>query len=256
MRRENIQPRAKNLHQSRISERSFETKTFGPAGRIGKTPSNVLVIDIGGTHVKVLATGHRKSRQMDSGEKMTPEDMVEGVLELTKDWTYDAVSIGYPGAALHGQPVAEPFQLGDGWVGFDFVKAFGCPVKLINDAAMQAMGSYDGGKMLFVGLGTGLGSTVIADGVVEPMELGHLPYKHLTYEDYLGKRGVKRLGKKKWRKAVDKIMGLLIKALQADYIVIGGGNVHKLKELPEGCRLGSNANAFEGGFRMWGLGTD
>jgi len=182
---------------------------------------------------------------------MTPGQMVEGVVNLAKDWHYDAVSIGFPGPVLHGKPVAEPCHLGEGWIGFDFDKAFALPVKLLNDAAMQAMGSYEGGKMLFLGLGTGLGSTMIAHGIVEPMELGHMPYKKGTYEDYVGIVGLKKHGKKHWRKAVFDVVQSLDKALEPDYIVLGGGNVNKLKDLPENCRAGSNADAFTGGFRLW-----
>ena len=228
----------------------FQNPSAVPAN--AKTPSQILVIDVGGTHVKILSTNQKTAREFASGSTMTAKEMVAGVLKLAQGWRYDGVSIGYPGVVLHGRPVAEPYELGDGWVGFDFTGAFGCPVKLINDAAMQAMGSYEGGKMLFLGLGTGLGSTMIADGFVEPMELGHLAYKKSTYEDYLGKRGVKRLGKKQWRKSVEKIVSRLMKALEPDYVVIGGGNSKKLKELPPNCRLGENANAFKGGFRMWG----
>ena len=177
--------------------------------------------------------------------------MVSGVNRLAADWTYDAVSIGYPGPVLRGRPIAEPYNLGSGWVGFDFVAAFGRPVKVVNDAAMQALGSYRGGKMLFLGLGTGLGSTMIVDGIVEPMELGHLPYKKGTYEDYIGKAGLERRGKKKWRRDVADVVARLIAALQPEDTVLGGGNVHKLKELPPHCRAGDNDNAFRGGFRLW-----
>ncbi len=219
------------------------------------TPSKknprVLVIDVGGTHVKVLATGQSEKREMDSGAEMTPAKMVRQVKEITKDWKYDAVSIGYPGPVIHGKPLREPFNLGRGWVGFDFAKAFGCPVKTINDAAMQALGSYEGGRMLFLGLGTGLGSALIIDGAMEPMELAHLPYKKKTYEDYLGIRGLERVGKKKWRKYVAKITEELKDALGAEYVVLGGGNSKKLKDLPPGARLGDNENAFQGGFRLW-----
>jgi len=202
--------------------------------------------------VKIVCTEDRNERKFVSGPDMTAKQMVAGVLKLAKEWKYQGVSIGYPGSVLHGRPVSEPYELGGGWVGFDFDGAFGCPVKLINDAAMQAIGSYQGGKMLFLGLGTGLGSTMIVDGFVEPMELGHLPYKKSTYEDYLGKRGVKRLGKKKWEKYVNDVLTRLLTALEPDYVVIGGGNARKLKHLPKRCRLGDNADAFEGGFRMWG----
>jgi polyphosphate glucokinase len=182
---------------------------------------------------------------------MTAHEMVARVKEAAADWQYDVVSIGYPGSVLRSRPVAEPHNLGKGWVGFDFETAFGCPVKVMNDAAMQALGSYQGGKMLFLGLGTGLGTTLIVDGVVEPMELAHLPYRKATYEDYIGERGLKRLGKKKWRKYVNDVVALLSAALETDYVVLGGGNVRKLKELPPNCRAGDNANAFRGGFRLW-----
>jgi polyphosphate glucokinase len=216
-----------------------------------KLPSKILVIDVGGTHVKILCTGQTTPRRFESGPKMTAQQMIQGVLSLSKGWTYDAVSIGYPGAVLRGRPVAEPYELGGGWVGCDFSAGLGAPVRLVNDAAMQAVGSYEGGEMLFLGLGTGLGSTMIVDGFVEPMEIGHLPFKNKTYEDYLGKRGLKRLGGKRWQKAVDKITQLLIKALEPDYVIFGGGNAKRLKNLPDKCRLGENSNAFTGGFRLW-----
>jgi polyphosphate glucokinase len=212
---------------------------------------NVLVVDVGGTNVKILATGQSEPRKVESGPKLTPERMVLEVKELAKDWTYEAVTIGYPGVVLRGRPIAEPHNLAPGWVAFDYGTAFGCPVRIINDAAMQALGSYRGGKMLFLGLGTGLGSTLIVDGIVEPMELGHLPYKKGTYEDYVGIRGLDRRGKKKWRESVADIVARLVAALQPDDVVLGGGNVKKLKELPPGCRVGDNANAFTGGFRVW-----
>jgi polyphosphate glucokinase len=212
---------------------------------------NVLAVDVGGTHVKILVTGQTEPRKFESGPNLTAEQMVEGVKELAKDWQYDAVSIGYPGPVLHNRPVAEPHNLGSGWVGFDYEAAFGCPVKIVNDAAMQALGSYQGGKMLFLGLGTGLGTTLIVDGTVQPMELAHLPYKKGTYEDYVGVRGLKRRGKKKWRELVADVVARLVAALEPDDIVLGGGNVKKLKELPSGVRVGDNANAFLGGFRLW-----
>jgi polyphosphate glucokinase len=212
---------------------------------------NVLVVDVGGTHVKVLATGQTESRKFDSGLNLTAERMVAGVKEITADWTYGAGSIGYPGPVLHDRPVSEPHNLAPGWVGFDYQAAFGCPVKVINDAAMQALGSYHGGKMLFLGLGTGLGSTMIVEGIVQPMELGHLPYRRATYEDYVGLRGLERVGKKKWRRYVEDVIARLIAALEPDDVVLGGGNVKKLKELPPGCRAGDNGNAFVGGFRLW-----
>jgi polyphosphate glucokinase len=212
---------------------------------------NVLVIDIGGTHVKVLVTGARQPREFVSGLTMTPGVMVADVKKIGRGWKYDVISIGYPGVVLHGRPIAEPHNLAKGWVGFDYQAAFGKPVKIINDAAMQALGSYQGGKMLFLGLGTGLGSTLIADGVVEPMELGHLPYKKGTYEDYVGQRGLEERGKTKWRRDVADVVARLTAALEPDDVVLGGGNVRRLKELPSGSRAGDNANAFIGGFRLW-----
>jgi polyphosphate glucokinase len=212
---------------------------------------SVLVVDIGGTSVKLLASGHQMHRSFPSGPKMTPKEMVSGVKKLAADWAYDAVSIGYPGPVLRGRPIAEPHNLGRGWVGFDFAGAFGRPVKVVNDAAMQALGSYRGGKMLFLGLGTGLGSTMIVDGIVEPMELGHLPYKKGTYEDYVGHAGLERHGKKKWRRHVADVVTRLIAALEPDETVIGGGNVGKLAALPPHARVGDNADAFRGGFRLW-----
>ena len=212
---------------------------------------NVLVVDVGGTHVKILATGQKESRKFDSGPTLTAQQMAGRVKKLAPNLKYDHVSIGYPGPVLHGQPVAEPHNLAPGWVGFDYRGAFGCPVKVVNDAAMQALGSYKTGKMLFLGLGTGLGSTLIVDGVVEPMELGHLPYKKATYEDYVGLRGLEKHGAHKWRRHVADVVKLLIAALQPDDVVLGGGNVKKLKELPPGCRAGDNENAFLGGFRLW-----
>jgi polyphosphate glucokinase len=225
------------------------------ANRAGRTTPRsgrkVLVVDVGGTSIKVLATGQAEHRAFSSGPKMTPLQMVSGVKKIARDWKYNAVSIGYPGPVLHGRPIAEPYNLGRGWVGFDFAAAFGHPVKVINDAAMQALGSYTDGKMLFLGLGTGLGSTMIVDGIVEPMELGHLPYKKGTYEDYVGEAGLKRHGKKKWRRHVADVVARFFAALEPDDIVIGGGNVKKLDALPPHSRAGDNANAFRGGFRLW-----
>jgi polyphosphate glucokinase len=212
---------------------------------------NVLVVDVGGTHVKILVTGQSLPRKFVSGPTLTPRQMVDGVTKLVNDWKYDAVSIGYPGPVLHDKPVAEPHHLGAGWVGFDYETAFGCPVKLINDATMQALGSYQGGKMLFLGLGTGLGSTMIVDGIVEPMELGHLPYKKATYEHYVGSRALEKHGARRWRRNVADVVERLTAALEPDDVVLGGGNVKKLKELPSGCRTGDNANAFRGGFLLW-----
>jgi polyphosphate glucokinase len=211
----------------------------------------VLVIDVGGTSVKFLATGQTEVRSFRSGPKLTPERMVAEVKKLAGDWRYEVVSVGYPGPVLGGRPTAEPPNLGRGWVGFDFAAAFGCPVKVINDAAMQAIGSYKGGKMLFLGLGTGLGTALIVDGQIEPMELGHLPYKKHTYETYVGRGGLERDGKKKWRRRVADVVERLAAALQPDETVIGGGNVRKLDPLPPNCRVGHNANAFRGGFRLW-----
>lgn len=211
----------------------------------------VLVLDIGGTRVKALVTGQTEHRKFDSGSKLTPDRMVAGVKKITHDWTYDAISMGYPGVVLHNRPVAEPHNLGPGWVGFDYQGAFGCPLKIVNDAAMQALGSYRGGKMLFLGLGTGLGTAMIVEGVVEPLELGHLPYRKATYEDYVGLRGLKRYGKKKWRKRVDDVIAHLAAALEPDEVVLGGGNARLIKDPPPGCRIGDNNNAFVGGFRLW-----
>ena len=212
----------------------------------------VLVIDVGGTHVKMLATGHREPRRFDSGRTLKPAAMVKKVEQLTKDWAYDVVSMGYPGMVVHGKIVRDPANLGAGWCGFDFRKAFGVPVKLTNDAAMQALGDYRSGSLLFLGLGTGLGSAMVLDGRVVPMELAHLPYrKHRSYEDYLGAAGLKRLGKRKWRKHVWAVVGLLRAALEPDSVVLGGGNALKVGALPPGTVLGQNARAFVGGFRLW-----
>jgi polyphosphate glucokinase len=211
----------------------------------------VLVIDVGGTHVKALATGQSESRECDSGPALSARAMVSRVKKMTRDWEYDAVSIGYPGPVVHNRPISEPCNLGHGWVGFNFVTAFARPVKLINDAALQALGSYKGGKMLFLGLGTGLGSTLIVDGIIEPMEIGHLPYRKHTYEDYVGQRGLERHGKRRWRRDVADVVARLIAALEPTDVVLGGGNVKQLDELPRGCRQGNNANAFAGGFRLW-----
>ena len=211
----------------------------------------ILAIDVGGTHVKVLASGQTTPRVVPSGLHMTAQMMVDAVKLMAKGWKFDVISMGYPGPVLRGRPVAEPHNLGAGWVGFNYEKAFGKPIKIVNDAAMQALGSYKGGKMLFLGLGTGLGSTLIVDGIIEPMELGHLPYKKATYEDYVGERGLERLGKKKWRKKVADVVDRLTAALEPDEVVLGGGNARKLKELPPNARLGENANAFAGAFRLW-----
>jgi polyphosphate glucokinase len=217
-----------------------------------KKSPKVLVIDVGGTNVKLLATGQKEARKYPSGPTMTPRKIVRLVKKSVSDWKFDCISLGYPGPIINGHPLREPHNLGRGWVGFNFQKAFGCPVKILNDAAMQAVGSYKGGRMLFLGLGTGLGSAMIVNGILQPMELAHLIYKNgKSYEDYLGLRGLERYGKKKWRRCVAKITKQLKIALEADYVVLGGGNSKKLKELPPGARLGNNDNAFLGGFRMW-----
>ena len=212
---------------------------------------NVLVVDVGGTHVKVLVSGERDPRKFESGPTLTAKQMVAGVKQVTGNWKYDAVSIGFPGPVLRNRPVAEPRNLGSGWVGFNFRSAFGCPVKLVNDAAMQGLGSYRRGKMLFLGLGTGLGSSLIVDGIVEAMELGHLPYKKGTYESYVGNEALVKQGKKKWQRHVADVVAQLTAALEPDEVVLGGGNAKELKELPPKCRLGDNRNAFLGGFRLW-----
>jgi polyphosphate glucokinase len=211
----------------------------------------VLVIDIGGNSVKVLVSGAKEPRKFPSGPTLTPRQMVSNVLKLTEDWHYGAVSIGYPGRVRNNRPVAEPFNLGRGWVRFDYEKAIGVPVKIMNDAAMQALGSYRGGTMLFLGLGTGLGTAMVVDGTVVPMELGHLAYQQGTYEDYLGLKGLERSGIRKWRACVGEVVSRFISALDLDDVVIGGGNVNKLDKLPPGCRAGDNALAFAGGFLLW-----
>lgn len=228
-----------------------------PAAKAPAHPKHILSVDIGGTHVKILLSGlpTTAERKFDAGPTLTPSEMVKQVLEVAKDWTFDAVSMGYPGPVLHGQPVREPANLGKGWVGFDYKGAFGKPLKIINDASMQALGSYSGGKMLFLGLGTGLGTALIVDGIIEPLELAHLPYRKKTYEDYVGLRGLEKLGKKKWRREVVAVIGQLLAALQADSVVLGGGNAkffagHE-SELPAHVTLGANTNAFVGGFLLW-----
>jgi polyphosphate glucokinase len=217
-----------------------------------KPKRKILVVDVGGTHVKLLATGQKVKREFASGPKLRPADMARQINDTVKDWDYDVISMGYPGPVVHGQPFREPHNLAAGWVRFDYKKAFDREVKIINDAAMQALGSYKKGRMLFLGLGTGLGSAMIVGGRLEPMELGHLPYrKGKTYEDYLGLRGLERLGKKKWEHHVLKVVDELRAALCADEVVLGGGNSKRLTKLPLNTRLGENENAFVGGFRMW-----
>jgi polyphosphate glucokinase len=212
---------------------------------------NILAVDVGGTNVKILASGQAEARKFPSGKKLTPEQMVSKVKELASEWKYDKVAIGYPGRVVDDRAVTEPHNLAHGWIGFDFAAAFGCPVKVINDAAMQALGSYQGGTMLFLGLGTGLGSTLIVRGHIVPMELGALSLGKGTIEDHVGLRGLQKLGKKKWRKTVEMVVERFTSALLLDDVVIGGGNAKKLKKLPPGCRLGDNAFAFIGGYRMW-----
>jgi polyphosphate glucokinase len=217
---------------------------------------NILVIDIGGTNVKMLASGQESPRKFPSGPEMTPDQLVAGVRSTAEGWNYEVISIGFPGPIMGGRPVVEPVNLGPGWMEFDFAAAFGLPVKVINDAAMQALGSYQGGKMLFVGLGTGFGAALIVDGVEEALELGRFRYRKHTIEHYVGKKGLKRLGRKKWQRHVEEILVHLIAALKPDDVVIGGGNVKKLKGLPPGTRAGDNAHAFLGGFRLWETATD
>jgi polyphosphate glucokinase len=212
---------------------------------------NVLAIDVGGTNIKLLATGHETRRKFPSGPKMTAKQMVEEARKVAADWDYKVVSIGYPGIVLDNRILSEPHNLGKGWAGFNFERAFGCPVRIINDAAMQALGSYKGGRMLFLGLGTGLGSAMIIDGQLQPMELAHLPYRKGTYEDYVGLRGIQRFGKKKWRDYVADVVEKLTSALEPDDVVLGGGNVKFLKTLPPRSRAGNNSNAFIGGYRLW-----
>jgi len=212
----------------------------------------VLTIDVGGSHVKVMTNRGHSRRKFASGPRLTARAMVKKVKALTSDWSYDVVSVGYPGPVIDNHPVVEPHNLGKGWTGFDFRKAFKRPTRVVNDALMQAIGSYQGGRMLFLGLGTGLGTAMIVDGVLEPMELAHLPYKNgKSFEHYAGAAGLKRLGKKKWRRAVKHIIDRMMTALEPDYVVLGGGNAKEVGRLPQHVRLGDNDNAFEGGFRLW-----
>jgi polyphosphate glucokinase len=211
----------------------------------------VLAVDVGGSHVKTLLSGESERRRFDSGPDLTPQAMVEGVLRLADGWSFECVSIGIPMPVRDGKPAAEPVNLGKGWVGFEFDAAFGVPTKVANDAVMQAVGSYEGGRMLFLGLGTGLGSALIVDGVVVPLELAHLPFRKKTFEDYVGEKALEHHGKKKWRKTVFEVVELLAAAMEPDYVVIGGGNAEQLDELPPGSRRGENEQAFTGGFRLW-----
>ena len=236
-------------HNSDMPTRSRPKR---PATPKPPDPAHVLVIDVGGSHIKFRMGGRGAIRRFVSGPDMSAADMARQVRKLARDLPYQAVSIGYPGLVLRGRIAAEPFNLGPGWVGYDFEKSFGRPVRVINDATMQALGSYEGGRMLFLGLGTGLGATLILDGTVEPMEIGHMPYKRgRTFEDYAGERGRRKLGNKKWRKAVAEVVMRLKEVLEVDYVVLGGGNAARLKELPEGVRLGDNLNAFKGGLHVW-----
>jgi len=215
-------------------------------------PGPVLVVDIGGSHIKILASGKKQRRIIDSGPKLTPSEAVAAVRDLAGDWKYRAISIGYPGPVRHNRPALDPRNLGAGWRNFDFAKAFGLPVRVVNDALLQAIGSYEGGRMLFLGLGTGLGSALVLDNLAHPLELAHLPYREGgSFEDYVGARGLERLGRKKWEKRVRDMVERLRGALQVDYVVIGGGNVARLKKFPEEARRGKNDNAFLGGFRLW-----
>jgi polyphosphate glucokinase len=212
---------------------------------------SVLAVDVGGSHVKALLSGEHERRRFDSGPDLTPKEMAEGVRKLADGWSFDRVSVGIPTPVHGGMPIAEPVNLGEGWVGFDYEGAFGVPTKVVNDAVMQAIGSYDGGRMLFLGLGTGLGTALIADGIVEPLEVGHLPFRTKTFEDYVSARALEKHGKKRWRKAVFEVVERLSAALEPDYVVIGGGGADKLDELPPKARRGDNERAFAGGFRLW-----
>jgi polyphosphate glucokinase len=211
----------------------------------------VLAVDVGGSHVKALLSGESERRRFDSGPKLTAKEMVDGVLRIAEGWSFDHASVGIPTPVRGNKPIAEPVNLGEGWVGFDYEAAFGVPTKVVNDAVMQAVGSYEGGRMLFLGFGTGLGSALIADGVVEPLELGHLPFRKKTFEDYVSERALKRNGKKKWRAAVFEVVERLSAAMEPDYVVIGGGGADELDELPPNSRRGDNELAFMGGFRLW-----
>lgn len=225
-----------------MSERKYPAEPRAPA---------VLTVDVGGSHVKAVLNGIDERRRFASGPKLTAQEMVDGVLDLTKDWDYVGLSVGVPGPVVDGKVIREPVNLGRGWKGFDFEAAFGKPTKVINDAAMQAMGSYEGGRMLFLGLGTGLGTTLIIDGCLVAMEVQHMPFRKATFEDYVGERGLERLGVKRWRKALLAVIDVYVSAFSPDYVVLGGGNAVKLDELPPNCRLGHNEDAFLGGFRLW-----
>jgi predicted NBD/HSP70 family sugar kinase len=242
----------KKVPQRTARRNAARRSNSGPSDARRNGALRILVLDVGGSHVKLRVGDHGKPQKFVTGPGMTAAAMVKELRKLVEPDGYDAVSIGYPGMVMRGRIAAEPFNLGSGWVGFDFEKAFGKPVRIVNDAAMQAVGSYAGGRMLFLGLGTGMGATLILDGVVEPMEFGHLPYKNgRTYEQYVGQRALERLGKKKWRKEVAEVVEQLRHALEVDYVVLGGGNVRLLKALPKGARLGTNSNAMTGGRLIW-----
>jgi polyphosphate glucokinase len=225
-----------------VSEPKYPVEPRAPA---------VLAVDVGGSHVKAVLNGIDERRRFTSGPKLTAQEMVDGVLDLTKDWDYVGLSVGVPGPVVDGKVIREPVNLGKGWTGFDFEAAFGKPTKVINDAAMQAMGSYEGGRMLFLGLGTGLGTTLIIDGFLVAMEVQHMPFRKGTFEDYVGERGLERLGVKRWRKALLAVIDVYVAAFSPDYVVLGGGNAREVGELPPNCRLGHNEDAFLGGFRLW-----
>src|SRR5579863_8627087 len=240
------------VRQALMKKRSARHKPANRGLAKPKSRQTVLAVDVGGSHVKVMDNKSLTKREFVSGPHLSAKEMVKQVRGLTRDWSYDVISIGYPGPVAHNRPLAEPHNLGHGWTGFNFAKAFGRPTRVVNDALMQALGSYEGGRMLFLGLGTGLGSAMIIDGIPEPMELGHLPYhKDRTFEDEAGAAGLEHLGKKKWRKEVAEIVKHFVAALEPDYVVLGGGNAEKLDRLPPKARLGNNANAFKGGFRLW-----
>jgi len=214
----------------------------------------ILSVDVGGSHVKVLASGHTRQevRATESGPRLGPAELIRKVSELARGWSFEAVSIGFPGPVRDGSPTREPWHLGTGWVGFDFEAGFGCPTRVVNDAAMQALGSYAGRSMLFLGLGTGLGSALVVRGLLVPLELAHLPYRRgKSYEDYLGEQGLERYGEPKWKRALHDVTRRLLDAFLVEEVVLGGGNARLLEELPEGCRRGDNADAFDGGFRLW-----
>jgi hypothetical protein len=254
-----VQKRAVKEHEARRPARGA-ARAAGAAGDAAeqgasapRPPARILAIDIGGSKLKLLATGHHEPRKITSGRRMTPLVMVEEVRNHTADWAFAAISIGYPGLVGASGPRSEPLNLGEGWVGFDFAAAFGLPVKIINDACMQALGSYDGGRMLFLGFGTGLGSAMITDNVIVPLELGQLPYQEGTLGERVGRRGLERIGKGAWRETVSEVVATFTSAFLVDYIVLGGGNARVVKTLPPGARLGHNLTAFRGGFRLWNV---